>query len=107
MEFSSIETARGFLKAATNDNAEIVVEGSSVKLKAAKTKIQKKRNYALIRVFELITNLQKSTNGTKKTVQIEWKVADTKDRHVTVDGVVGSAKFKTIPLALLGFHSSI
>ena len=43
VEFSSIETARGFLKAATNDNAEISVEGSSVKLKAAKTKIQKKK----------------------------------------------------------------
>jgi len=77
------------LKAATNDNAEIVVEGSSVKLKAAQSQIQKKRNYALIRACELITDLQKSTNGTKKTVQIEWKVADTKDRHVTVDGVVG------------------
>ena len=65
------------------------MEGSSVKMKAAKTQIQKKGNYALIRACELITELQKSTPGTKKTIQIEWKVADTKDRHVTVDGVVG------------------
>ena len=73
----------------TNDNAEIVAENSSVKIKAAKTQTQKKRNYALIRASELITELQKSTPGTKKTIQIEWKVTDTKDRHVTVDGVVG------------------
>lgn len=89
MEFSNIETTKSFLKTVTIDNAEIPVEGSSVKIKAAKTQIQKKRNYALIRASELITELQKSTPGTKKTIQIEWKVVDTKDRHVTVDGVVG------------------
>jgi Zn finger protein HypA/HybF involved in hydrogenase expression len=85
VEFSNNDTAKHFLKTATKDNAEISVEGTSVKIKPARTELQKKRNYALISASE---RLQKCPECGGKTVKIEWQVEHSKDRHVTVDKVV-------------------
>ena len=86
VEFSNTDTTKAFLKTVASDNAEITVDGSSVKVKPARTQIQKKRNYALIRASEII---KISGEGAGKNVKIEFKVPDSKERHVTVDGVVG------------------
>ena len=86
VEFSNTDTTKAFLKTVASDNAEITVDGSSVKVKPARTQIQKKRNYGLIRASELI---KASGEGAGKNVKIEFKVPDSKERHVTVDGAVG------------------
>ena len=62
-----------------------MVDGTSIKIKQARTQFQRKRNYGMRRAEELLTELAKqefSKTGIKKEVTIEWKVPDTKTRRI-------------------------
>ena len=80
IEFSNTDTAKKFLKKVEHEAFD--VEGTSIKMKPARTQFQKKRNYAMRKAEELLKASPKSGSS---EVSIEWKAMDSKSRRISVN----------------------
>ena len=91
VEFASIDTAQHFNKKVVEVSIKLENGGKQILVKPARTELQKTRNYALNEAKKLITNAPES-NG--KSVEIIWKVPDSKSRYVKVNGDVAFVQTK-------------
>ena len=83
-EFGSKDAAKRALSKL--ESVPFKVDGTEIKIKAARTKLNSKRNLSIRTAHDLIKESELS-NG--KTVKVEWV-----ERHVTVDGIVAFAQNK-------------
>ena len=83
IEFSKCDTVKDFLKHTEKEN--FVFNGTTVKIKFARTQFQKKRNYAMRKAEEL---LKASPKTGSSVVTTEWKITESKDRRILVNGVL-------------------
>ncbi|CAE8598841.1 unnamed protein product [Polarella glacialis] len=81
VEFRNKEAAANFLNKLKTSNSDLVVNGTSIQIKPAQTKLKSTRNYAMRKAFELIKACPTSLN---KNVEIDWNMPV---RKVTVDSV--------------------
>ena len=72
------------MKKIETDHIELQVEGTNVKIKLSRTKLQKKRNYCLHKAAELL-----KSSGSTENVKIEWKIEGSKTRKVVINGQTG------------------
>ena len=86
IEFGSVDTAKRCIKKIDHLGQGLKINGVTLKIKPARTKLQSKRNYALIKASELI---KASPLTAGRDVKIEWKVEGSKDRQVTVGSDIG------------------
>ena len=83
IEFSNCDTAKDFLK--HTEKEDFKVDGATIKIKFARTQFQKKRNYAMRKAEELLKGHQKTG---RNVVTTEWKITDSKDRRILVNGAL-------------------
>ena len=83
IEFPNCDTAKDFFKHIEKEDFK--VDGTSIKIKFARTQFQKKRNYAMRKAEELLKGHPKTGSN---VVTTEWKITDSKDRRILVNGVL-------------------
>ena len=88
------------LKTLTDGNHTCTFNGTNLRTSKTKTKLQLQRNYALKKAKDLLTDDPATRT---KTVTLNWKLDNTTDRKVTVNGTPAFTQTKDDPVGT--FHA--